>query len=206
MSGTSKKPRIERKHDAEKVFTDATYRSGAFDWLMEDFGDRCAYSLIHRSTVGDHNIEVDHFNPSAKGAKRHRYGNLYPAYSACNNAKRKAWPKKRDLEKRRRYLDCCKEEDYGVHLFEDAATGELLATTPEGVYHAENCSLFSEWLKLKRRERTEDAQVISGLKKIAATLSGPELKAMNDNIDLLQRRLNTAIPPIKALPTGSKAL
>ena len=122
------------------------------------------------------------------------------------NAKRKVWPKKKDLQNRRRYLDCCKETDYGVHLFEDRATGELLPLTPEGVYQLENCDLNNEWLKAKRRERTEDQKILAALKAGAASPLGPDKAKSSEVIAIMNDRIDRGIPEIAELPVGAAPL
>lgn len=206
MSNSSKSPRVVRKHDKNECFTEWTYRKKSFGQLMDDFSQRCAYSMLHVADASEHNMEVDHHNPNLKGKKLHSYGNLYPAYSICNNAKRHVWPTKKDLNKRRRFLDCCKEIDYGVHLFEDAKTGEIKATTPEGLYHSENCDLNNPWLKQKRVERLEDKQILATLRHFAASPVASERLKAQDGIPILEARLQRAIPEIPPVPDGETAL
>lgn len=205
MPSSSKTPRVIRQHDPDESFTDATYRKKSFPKLMEDFDERCAYSLVHVEEIGKLNMEVDHFNPTLKGKKRHSYRNLYPATSVCNRAKSHVWPTTKDIQKRRRYLDCCKETEYGVHLFEDRTTGELLPVTPEGVYHVENCDLNNDWLKRKRRERSEDATILAALKSGAASPLGPGKRKSEEAIAIIGSRVERGIPIISKLPVEMTA-
>lgn len=206
MSSSSKIPRVVRKHDAKQSFTESTYRKKAFPKLMDDFEKRCAYSMVHVSVTSETNMEVDHFNSTLAGKKRHTYSNLYPASSVCNGAKRDVWPTKNDLKKRRRFLDCCIETDYGVHFFEDKATGELLPVTAEGVYHIENCDLNNDWLKQRRLERTENKKILAALNDAAASPIGPTKQNSQDLISVMEERIKIGIPKIPALPPGSVPL
>jgi hypothetical protein len=206
MPSSSKVPRVNRKHKAEECFTLSTYREKSFDKLMEDFEKRCAYSMVHVDATSEHNMEVDHRDPTIRGKKLHAYGNLYPAFSLCNNSKSGVWPTKNDLKERRRYLDCCKEQDYGNHLFEDVASGEILTVSKEGVFHVENLDLNNDWLKTRRRERTEDKKILETMKALAPQVSGELRREAERDIATLTERLKKAIPEIAPLPYGGIAL
>ena len=52
-----------------------------------------------------------------------------------------------------RFLNCCEESDYGVHIFEDPESNELVGVTPEGRYHIRNCDLNAPHLIEERAER-----------------------------------------------------
>jgi len=206
MSNSSKTPRVVRKHDCNECYTEWTYREKAFAKLMEDFGKRCAYSLLHVDEISEHNMEVDHHNPTLRASQLHRYGNLYPAFSLCNNSKRKVWPKKADLKKRRRYIDCCIEQDYGVHFYEDRPSGELLPVTPEGVYHIENCDLNNDWLKKKRLDRTEDKQILTVLRSLSKSANPKERADACKSLAAMEARVERNIPEIPLLPAGVEPL
>jgi len=206
MSTSSKKPRVKRKHDVNECYTKSTYRDKAFAKLMDDFERRCAYSLVHVEITGEHNMEVDHHNPTLKGKKLHAYANLYPAYSVCNNAKSGVWPSKREIALRLRFLDPCKEQDYGNHIFEIAATNELVAVTPEGVFHIENCDLNNRWFKNKRRERDEDEEFLKHRNILPKFGADP---ALSDLLNLLQpitARMKWRLPPIPPPPPDKQII
>ena len=200
MPSSSKIPRITRKHSPTLIFSDSELRHKALDKLLEDFLNRCAYSLVHVETSSKHNMEVDHHNPTIKGRKRNVYRNLYPAFSLCNNHKRKRWPTKADLRKRLRFLDPCKEADYNDQLFEDPLTGELLPTTPEAVYHIENCGLNHPWFNQQRLKRSENERLLKQLEKTGVAQIDPATYAS------LKRTFTTDIPTINPLPPGTTAL
>ena len=48
--------RVKRRPRKEKQYTVGTYRK-AFSLLMEDFGNRCAYSLIHMNMIGEREMD-----------------------------------------------------------------------------------------------------------------------------------------------------
>ena len=195
MPTSSKNPRVKRNHDLKHRFKDSELRHETLDSLLADFENRCGYSMLHVEDASRHNMEVDHFDPTIGGAARNDYFNLIPAYSQCNNAKRRTWPPRKDT--RQRYLNPTKESDYGVHIFEDAATGELLPISEEGVYQIENCALNSKFLRMKRRERTEDVEIIAQQKRISALHGDPHrlIEAAQPIIDRLRNRHIPIIPP-----------
>jgi hypothetical protein len=203
MSNSSKKARVVRKHNPKECFTESTYREKSFDKLMEDFGSRCAYSMLHVERVSQHNMEVDHHNPEITGKKLHAYGNLYPAFSLCNNSKSGVWPKPNQRKQlRQRYLDPCKETDYGAHIFEDLATGTLLSDTPEGIYHIENLDLNNQWLKARRLERTEDKGLLSKKAFVAKDSVGADIEIMRTLFARVEKVVDFGIKPVPSMPNG----
>lgn len=99
-------------------------------------------------------MEIDHFNPKKKRARIQEYANLFLATRHCNGAKGNRWPSKKDIQRRLRFLNCCKETDYGVHIFEDPDTHEVVGVTPEGKYHVRYCDLNDPYFIKERKERT----------------------------------------------------
>lgn len=173
---------------------------------MDDFAGKCAYSMISVEAVCEHNMEVDHHDPTIKGKKLHAYGNLFPAFSLCNNAKSGVWPKAADVARRKRFLNPCKEQDYGEHLFEDPATGEIVTDTPEGVFHLEGLDLNNEWLMKKRRQRTEDKQLLSQRAIVAKDTVSLEAKVFDTLFQRIERLGNESIPAIPPMPIGRSPL
>ncbi len=174
---------------------------------MEDFERRCAYSLVHVETLSDHNMEVDHHNPTIKTRKLHAYGNLYPAISLCNNSKSGVWPKPKQMAQRLRFLDPCKEQDYGVHLFEDPDKGcELVAVSPEGLFHWENCDLNNEWLKRKRRERNEDIEFKTAYVCVLKADKNPENQLLLSLLQPILDRMQRNIPSIPRSLPGARII
>jgi hypothetical protein len=100
-------------------------------------------------------MEVDHFNPHKKNDYIQVYDNLFLATRHCNGAKRDRWLSNRQRRLGARFLNCCKETDYGVHILEDPDTHELVGVTPEGKYHVRNCDLNAPHLVEERAERAE---------------------------------------------------
>jgi len=98
-------------------------------------------------------MEVDHFNPRRKRDTIQRYSNLFLATRHCNGAKRDRWPSGRERQLGARFLNCCEETDYGVHIFEDPDTHEVVGVTPAGRYHVRNCDLNARHLVEERAER-----------------------------------------------------
>jgi hypothetical protein len=98
-------------------------------------------------------MEVDHFNPNKKNDWLQDYANLFLATRHCNGAKHNRWPSNKDRQLGARFLNCCKETDYGVHIFEDPDTHEVVGITPEGKYHVRNCDLNAPHLVEERAER-----------------------------------------------------
>jgi len=145
-------------------------------------------------------MEVDHFDPYLPERLRHRYSNLYLASRHCNNSKRRHWPKRSQLQAGIRFLDCCREWDYGEHIFEDPETHRLNGVSPAGRYHVRICDLNAPHLVRERKERaqlrrllTSSPAIIRNLEK-ALELSNL-LKLLNDIVDRL-------IPPIPAAPNA----
>src|ERR1700690_2436329 len=133
--------RITRKHFPSRGLTRTGYRA-AWESLMKDFESRCAYSMQHVDLAGGAKcMEVDHFNPHKKDDPIQDYANLFLASRHCNGSKRDRWPSNKDQALGLRFLNCCNEQDYGEHIFEDPDTHELVGVTPEGRYHVRNCDL-----------------------------------------------------------------
>ena len=65
-------------------------------------------------------MEIDHFDPRKKEDFIQQYENLFLAKRHCNGAKSKFWPSGAEQALGLRYLNPCREQDYGVHIFEDS--------------------------------------------------------------------------------------
>jgi 5-methylcytosine-specific restriction endonuclease McrA len=131
--------RVKRGPGPPKVLTDSNYRKYALPALERDFQERCAYSMQHKRKAGGSSIvmEIDHFDPTIKGRDRHRYENLFLSTRHCNNKKQGNWPTDDEQARGIRLLNCCAEQDYGVHIFEDTSTHHLVGVTPQGRFHIE---------------------------------------------------------------------
>jgi hypothetical protein len=141
-------------------------------------------------------MEVDHFKP--KGKYRHRYTNLLPATRHCNGAKSQTWPTAADHRAGLRFLNPMVEQDYGVHIFENPSSHELVGATATGRFQIEMCDLNAPHLVRERRDRSYIAKI---LQDTPAIVTG-SLDAFAESVRALQRELALKIPAIPAPPTG----
>jgi hypothetical protein len=127
-------------------------------------------------------MEVDHFNPRKKKDKFQEYENFFLSTRHCNGSKRDMWASNRLQRQGSRFLNCCKETDYGIHIFEDPDTHEVVGVTPEGKYHVRNCDLNAEHLIKERGDRAEIWRLIENVPvKIKKGWSlPPQTKALAD--------------------------
>lgn len=138
-------------------------------------------------------MEVDHFNPRKKSEYLQYYENLFLSTRHCNGAKKKSWPKFNERKVGMRFLNCCVERDYGLHIFEDPDTHELVGVTPAGIYHVRNCHLNAKHLVEERASRTH---LLNTLNNRPVTLKkGWDLVA----VAALRNQLEKMIPPIDFL-------
>jgi hypothetical protein len=150
------------------------------------------------STLGVTTMEVDHFNPRLPGRLRHRYSNLYLASRHCNNSKRQHWPTVAQTKDGLRFLDCCREWDYGEHIFENPVTHRVYGVTPAGRYHVRMCDLNAPRLISERRIRSELHRVLTSSPTIIRDLERA-LELFN-LVKLLKDVADRLIPPIPAVP------
>lgn len=192
---TSSKPRVVRKHKIRKHFSRWNYRA-AIDRLLEDFDNRCAYSLVHVKQVGKSAIHVDHHNPKLK--RKSPYANLFPAFSVCNQSKGDTWP---DPQAGVRFLNPCVETEYGTEIFEDPNTHELIGTTDNARYHILMLDLNNETLVHQRAERS----ILLGLFHQPA-ICNPSSPARDGAAAIVGTKvmeiLRTKIPEIPPPPSG----
>jgi hypothetical protein len=139
-------------------------------------------------------VEVDHFRP--KGKNRNHYSNLFPATRHCNGAKGQTWPTAADQRDGIRFLNPCKEADYGTQIFEDANTHELVGVNAAARFHIICCDLNAEHLIAERRDR---AQIRKALSQTPATITG-SLKGFAESLLALRKQLELMIPEIPTLP------
>jgi hypothetical protein len=104
---------------------------------------------------GERHMDIDHFDPTIAGAARNAYSNLMLATHHCNLKKREYWPTIAERRQGIRLLNPCEEMDYGVHLFEDPNTHELVGTTRAGRYHIDICDLNHPTFVFERKRRSE---------------------------------------------------
>ena len=198
---SSTTPRVVR-HRPNRKFTASTYRK-ALPYLLNDFEGRCAYSLQHVNRVGLKLMEVDHFNPNLRGPARNDYSNLFPATRHCNGSKQDTWPDVHFTKLGARFLNPTKEHDYGVHIFEDPASHELVGTTPAGKYHIRCCDLNAPHLVLERAERARLRRILNDY----PVTSKLPLQIYNqgqllDASSVLRAILQNMIPQIPPPPIG----
>lgn len=121
--------------------------------LMRDFDGRCAYSMQHHSRAGK--LEVDHFDPRLKKKLIQDYENLFPASRHCNSKKSNKWPNREEIAAGCRFLNPCKETDYGAQIFEDPNTHQLVGINPAARWHIRICGLNAERLVNERAKRAK---------------------------------------------------
>jgi hypothetical protein len=145
--------RIERKQTPPRYyFGHRRY----LKFLLLDFENRCAYSRQHLQRVGGvGGMDIDHHNPKLKHPQKNAYTNLFLASRHCNGKKGDEWPTPKQRAQGLRFLNPCKEQDYGVHLFEDPDTFEIWGATPAGRYHVRIVDLNADHLVRERRRRHE---------------------------------------------------
>ncbi len=122
-------------------------------------------------------MEVDHFNPRLKKKLIQDYQNLFPASRHCNGKKGDTWPNKEELAAGCRFLNPCKEIDYGEQIFEDPKTHRLVGKTSAAVWHIRVCGLNANHLVHERMRRAgywEQLQrtpvLVTGVNEEVATL------------------------------------
>lgn len=192
MSNLSK-PRVVRKHKRKKKYSKWNYRD-ALPFLLDDFEQRCAYSMVHVKQVGHGAMHVDHHNPRLK--RKSPYANLYPAYSICNQSKGDDWPSKKSGN---RYLDPCAETDYDEQIFEDPLTHALVGINKAARYHILMLDLNNPALVHHRGERAKLWALFNGPAVCKPGTSSTDAAAAHVGETLLAI-LQSKIPPISPPP------
>jgi hypothetical protein len=100
-------------------------------------------------------MEIDHFDPTIKGRKRHVYANLFLASRFCNNRKQGNWPSDAERSQGIRLLNCCEETDYSEQIFEDEKTHRVFGTNAAARYHIRVLDLNAPHLVEEREERAK---------------------------------------------------
>ena len=191
----SSSPRIKRRRKVGRNFTKHSVRR-AFPFLLEDFKGRCAYSMRHVDVAGDVAMHIDLFDPRLKKHYQQPYWNLYLATAGCNIAKRDNWPTPAEVAAGARFLDPCKEKDYGVHRFENPITHEVVGVTPAGRYQILICDLNASHLIIERAERAALRRILFGPAKIKTT----SFAAAKEAIVALRQQYERKIPPVEPPP------
>jgi hypothetical protein len=196
----SLKPRVVRKHSTKQLFKASNYRK-TLPLLLEDFDQRCAYSLVHIKGIGTSQMHVDHHDPRKK--KKSPYANLFPAYGLCNGAKGDSWPSTELQKQGVRFLNPCVETDYNHQIFEDPDTHDLIATTAAADYHITMLDLNNPALVTQRMERAVFAKMIAS----PAICRGKSPSSDATTAAILRSFLDiqtTKIPPILPPPGKSR--
>jgi hypothetical protein len=171
-------------------------------FLLRDSKGRCAYSMIHEREIGKETIEVDHFDPRRfDGKKNHNYDNLLPSYGPCNRSKSNKWPTHEAEVAGVRFLNPMEEQDYGTHLFENAETHKIVAITPAGRYHLNHLALNTEYLILKRKNRSEAKSLRDKVGLIQGLLPYYYVSQLDDFLGDAE----SVIPDIDPLPLAVRA-
>lgn len=192
---SSLKPRVVRKHAPKQIFKTTNYR-GTLPWLLEDFEQRCAYSLVHVKGIGSSQMHVDHHNPKLK--KKSPYSNLFPAYALCNMAKGDTWPEPKQRQKGIRFLNPCSEPDYNFQIFEDPDTHLLVATTPAADYHITMLDLNHPALVEQRRERSVFEKIVNLPVVCKSSLSDAAAASiLGAFLEILRTKIPNILPPPK---------
>jgi hypothetical protein len=63
------------------------------------------------------------------------------------------WPTNKERANGIRFLNCCKEIEYGIHIFEDPDNHEVVGITSAGRYHVDACDLNADHFTKERKKR-----------------------------------------------------
>jgi hypothetical protein len=148
---------------------------------------------------GIRHMEIDHFDPTLRGAARDAYSNLMLATRHCNNMKKNGWPTASQIAAGIRLLNPTKEPDYGRHIFEDSQTHELIGVTPEGSYHIDILDLNHETFMSERRDRAIYFDLCGSA---PITLTG-QLNTLQSLLGILRRQFERFIPYIPPPPQNA---
>lgn len=185
-------PRIKRGNPPARTLRRHNYRV-ALPELVRDFQHRCAYSMQHITHCGPHHI--DHFDPRKKKDLIQQYDNLFLASAHCNGKKSDKWPNKAERRTGARFLNPCKEMDYGETIFEDA-NHQLVGTTIAARWHILQCDLNAPLLVDERRDRAKyrrDANSLVQQKR--KSVDPQELLDVLRNYREMVERMIPVIPP-----------
>ena len=141
-------------------------------------------------------MQVEHFNPKLKGKAKHRYSNLMLATGHCNNMKSDTWPTPAQMAQGIRFLNPTKETEYGVVIFEDSATHELVGTTPAARFHIDMLDLNAETFVWERKKRAKYNSLRTG----ASALLLGSFEELRELLEFVAEQMELMIPPIPAPP------
>jgi hypothetical protein len=188
--------RIKRGHGPRSLLTKNTYRRKALQFLINDFGRRCAYCLQSSELQHANQTHVDHFDAHKPNRTRHLYKNLMLACSGCNLNKHDKFAQN-PFNARQRLLDCTKENEFPEHIVE-TKEGVWTGKTDEGNYHIATIELNEPALVRTRAARNELAQRLKALEarafKYTGSLDTTSLAALESLLDAVRRELKSSIP------------
>jgi hypothetical protein len=147
---------------------------------------------------GERHMEIDHFNPKLKDPARNRYRNLMLATRLCNLMKRDKWPKKWQSQKGLRFLNPCREQDYGKHILEDPISHKLVGITPAGRYQIDCCDLNHPSFVWERERRAE----LFRIRREQPTLFSGAFPVIRDLIKFVKGQIDLFIPEIPFLDSS----
>ena len=191
---SSSKPRVTRGPAPVKPIKRRRWRN-ALPELMRDFEGRCAYSMQHHERAGA--LEVDHFDPRQKNDLIQNYNNLFPASRHCNGKKSDHWPTPKEMKAGCRFLNPCKEMDYGEQIFEDPVTYKLVGITPAAIWHIRICGLNADRLVNERAKRAKHLRLI---RKPVLLRPASDFNTVAEMIRAFSAELELMIPEIPAPP------
>jgi hypothetical protein len=147
---------------------------------------------------GPRSKQIDHFDPRRKKDLIQKYTNLFLASAHCNGAKSDTWPTTQEEKKGIRFLNCCRERDYGAVIFEDPTTHMLEGTTPAARWHIEMLDLNADHLITERADRARLRKLLT--EKSLMPRPGFDTEQLSACIEALRKLVESMIPPIPSRP------
>ncbi|MHB1309328.1 MAG: HNH endonuclease [Limisphaerales bacterium] len=187
-------PRIVRKNRPE-FRVKRTRTKTVLPYLLKDFDQRCAYSLRHIARCGA--LEVDHFDPGKKKDLIQEYDNLFPATGTCNKKKGARGPTAKEAREGDRFLNPCKEMDYGGQIFENPNTFELVGTTRAARWHIRVLGLNAPDLLRERGSRARNWKILEDKSVVLCAGDGADATEL---IAAYRGMVSEMIPKIPAPP------
>jgi hypothetical protein len=154
--------------------------------------------MQHQSRSGP--LEVDHFDPVRKKDLIQDYNNLFPASRHCNGKKWEHWPTQKESAAGCRFLNPCKEMDYGEQIFEDPFTHKLVGVTPAAIWHIRMCGLNAVQLIEERRRRARHWKTIRS--RAVRFRANASLDVVGEVITSFREEIELMIPEIPRPPKG----
>ena len=147
---------------------------------------------------GTSSIHIDHHDPRQKKELFQDYDNLFLASAHCNMAKSDTWPTLEERQRGIRFLNCCKERDYGCVIFEDPETHQLVGSTPAARYHIAILDLNADHLVADRSDRSRFRNMLEKEPVILKTNCDNE--RLTQVVEGFRNCVKRLIPPIPPPP------